>query len=77
MPEKIGYLKEQKNGRMKNNLKTLEQFINEEYDLKGTTTRNKFEKGYESFKLEQLNQEKLPEISQRQKPNRNSDSGIQ
>ena len=37
--------------RLKNNLKTLDQFIDEQYGKKGTSKRNKFEKGYESFKL--------------------------
>lgn len=36
---------------MKNNLKTVDQFIDEQYGPKGTTNRDKFEKGYESFKL--------------------------
>ena len=37
---------------MKNdNLKPLDQFINEEYGQKGTTKRDKFEKGFETFKL--------------------------
>lgn len=36
---------------MKNNLKTLDQFIDEEYGEEGTKKRKKFEQGYESFKL--------------------------
>lgn len=32
-------------------LKTLDQFINEEYGPIGTDNRNKFERGYESFKI--------------------------
>jgi len=35
----------------KNNLKTLDQFVDEQYGLKGTAERDKFEKGYEAFKL--------------------------
>jgi len=35
----------------KNNLKTLDQFVDEQYGLKGTVERDKFEKGYEAFKL--------------------------
>jgi len=35
----------------KSNLKTLDQFIVEQYGEKGTTKRDKFEKGYEVFKL--------------------------
>ena len=34
-----------------NNIKTLDKFIEEEYGKKGTPKRNKFEKGYEDFKL--------------------------
>lgn len=37
---------------MKNsNLKSLDQFINEEYGKKGTTNRDNFEKGFQTFKL--------------------------
>lgn len=35
----------------KSNLKTLDQFINEEYGKKGTSKRDKFERGYETFKI--------------------------
>ena len=35
----------------KNNLKTLDLFVDEQYGEKGTPKRNKFEKGYEAFKL--------------------------
>ncbi len=35
----------------KNNIKTLDQFINEEIGKKGTKKREKFEAGYEAFKL--------------------------
>jgi len=35
----------------KNNIKTLDQFVDEQYGKKGTTKRDKLEKGYESFKL--------------------------
>jgi HTH-type transcriptional regulator/antitoxin HipB len=34
-----------------NNLKSLDQFINEEYGSEGTPKRDSFEKGYEAFKL--------------------------
>ena len=37
--------------RLKSNLKTLDQFIDEQYGLKGTPKSDKFEKGYESFKI--------------------------
>ena len=35
----------------KNNVKTLDQFVDEQYGKKGTSKRDKFEKGYETFKL--------------------------
>ena len=35
----------------KNNLKTLDQFVEEQYGKKGTVKRDKFESGYEAFKL--------------------------
>jgi hypothetical protein len=35
----------------KNNLKTLDQFIEEQYGKNGTPKREKFEEGFESFKL--------------------------
>jgi ribosome-binding protein aMBF1 (putative translation factor) len=35
----------------KNNIKTLDQFVDEQYGKKGTSKRDKFEKGYETFKL--------------------------
>lgn len=35
----------------KNNLKSLDQFINEEIGKNGTKKREKFELGYEAFKL--------------------------
>ncbi|MGV3540208.1 MAG: helix-turn-helix domain-containing protein [Rufibacter sp.] len=34
-----------------NNLKSLDEFINEEFGERGTSKRDKFEKGYEAFKL--------------------------
>ena len=37
--------------KQKNNLKTLDQFVDEQYGEIGTTKRDKFEKGYEAFKL--------------------------
>lgn len=35
----------------KNNLKTLDQFVEEQYGKQGTSSRDKFENGYEVFKL--------------------------
>lgn len=35
----------------KNNIKTLDKFINEQYGKVGTPKRDKFEEGYEEFKL--------------------------
>ena len=35
----------------KNNITTLDQFIEEQYGNKGTPKRGTFEKGYEAFKL--------------------------
>ncbi len=35
----------------KNNIKSLDQLIEEQYGKKGTRKRDKFDKGYESFKL--------------------------
>lgn len=35
----------------KSNMKTLDQFVEEHYGKKGTSKRDKFEKGYESFKI--------------------------
>ncbi len=43
--------------KAKSNIKTLDQFIDEEYGQKGTTKRDKFEKGYEVFKLGYLVQQ--------------------
>lgn len=37
--------------KTKSNLKTLDQFVDEEYGKKGTKKREKFEKGYEAFRL--------------------------
>jgi len=36
---------------MNKNLKTLDQFVDEQYGKKGTPKREKFEEGFESFKL--------------------------
>lgn len=41
----------------KNNLKTLDNFIDENYGEKGTPKRNEFEEGYEEFKIGVLLQE--------------------
>jgi len=35
----------------KKNIKTLDQFVDEQYGKKGTAKRDKMEKGYEAFKL--------------------------
>ncbi len=40
-----------------NNLKSLDQFIDEEYGEKGTSKRDEFEKGFEAFKLGALLQQ--------------------
>lgn len=37
--------------KKKNKLKSLDQFVDEQYGKKGTSKRDKLEKGYESFKL--------------------------
>ena len=37
--------------KRKNNLTSLEDLIEKEYGKKGTSKRDKFEKGYEAFKL--------------------------
>jgi len=34
-----------------NNLKSLDQFVDEQYGKKGTSERDKLEKGFEAFKL--------------------------
>ncbi len=39
------------------NLKSLDQFVDEQYGNKGTPKRDKFEKGYEEFKLGALLQQ--------------------
>jgi HTH-type transcriptional regulator / antitoxin HipB len=41
----------------KNNLKTLDELVEEQYGELGTPKREKFEKGYESFKLGYLIQQ--------------------
>jgi HTH-type transcriptional regulator/antitoxin HipB len=37
--------------KQQSNLKSLDQFIEEQYGKEGTSKRNKFEKSYEVFKL--------------------------
>lgn len=37
--------------KKKNNLKSLDQFVEEQYGKKGTAKRDKFEKGFKSFEL--------------------------
>lgn len=39
------------NMKQKKNTKSLDQFIEEQYGKEGTPKREKFDKGYESFKL--------------------------
>lgn len=43
--------------KKKGALKNLDQFIDEEYGRKGTAKREKFDKGYEEFKLGAMVQE--------------------
>jgi HTH-type transcriptional regulator/antitoxin HipB len=43
--------------KKKRNLKSLDQFVDEHYGKKGTSKREKLEKGYEEFKLGALIQE--------------------
>ena len=40
--------------KTKNNTKTLSEFIDEEYGVKGTPKRDKFEEGYQAFKLGEM-----------------------
>lgn len=37
--------------KQKSNLKTLDQFVDEQYGKKGTAKRDKLEEGFETFKL--------------------------
>lgn len=37
--------------KQKSNLKTLDQFVDEQYEKKGTIKRDKLEEGFETFKL--------------------------
>lgn len=37
--------------KTKSNIKTLDQFIEEQYGQEGTPKRDKFDRGYEAFKL--------------------------
>ena len=58
--------------KQNSNLKSLDQFVDEQYGKKGTIERDKLEKGYETFKLgfllrkarleKGLTQEELAEI---------------
>lgn len=41
----------------KSNIKTLEQFKDQHYGKKGTTTRDKLDAGYETFKIGAMIQE--------------------
>jgi HTH-type transcriptional regulator/antitoxin HipB len=41
----------------KSNIKSLDEFVDEKYGKKGTSKRDKLEKGYEAFKLEFLIQQ--------------------
>lgn len=42
---------------MRNNLKSLDQFVEEQYGKEGTKNRDRFEKGFEEFKLGYLIQQ--------------------
>ncbi|MBK9109318.1 MAG: helix-turn-helix transcriptional regulator [Saprospiraceae bacterium] len=37
--------------KKKNNLKSLDQFVEEQFGKEGTSKRNKLERGFESFKI--------------------------
>ena len=37
--------------KQKSNVKTLDQFVEEQYGEKGTSKRDQFEQGYEAFRL--------------------------
>lgn len=43
--------------KMRNNLKSLDQFVEEQYGKEGTKNRDRFEKGFEEFKLGYLIQQ--------------------
>lgn len=43
--------------KQKNNTKTLDQFVDEQYGKKGTRKRDAFDKGFEAFKLGYLIQQ--------------------
>ena len=43
--------------KTKNNLKSLDQFVEEQYGKKGTKKRDRFEEGFEQFKLGHLIQQ--------------------
>ena len=43
--------------KKKSNLKSLDQFVDEQYGKRGASKREKFEKGYEEFRLGVLLQE--------------------
>ena len=43
--------------KKKNNLKTLDQFIEEQFGKKGTPKREKFEEGFKSIKIDFLIQQ--------------------
>jgi DNA-binding XRE family transcriptional regulator len=43
--------------KQKNNIVTLDQFVDEQYGKLGTAKRDKFEKGYQAFKLGYLIQQ--------------------
>ncbi len=56
----------------KSNVKSLDQFVDERYGKKGTPRRDKFERGYEAFKIGfLLQQAKLKKgLTQEQLPDR-------
>jgi len=43
--------------KQNNNLKSLDQFVDEQYGKKGTINRDQFEKGYEAFRIGYLLQQ--------------------
>ena len=47
--KELSKLKE--NMKQKNNLKSLDEFVNEQFGETGTPKRDKFETGYETFKM--------------------------
>jgi hypothetical protein len=48
---------------MKRHITTLQEFIDLEYGLKGTRKRERFEKGYKKFLMEEVLPQQLTPIS--------------